>query len=177
MMMNEVNNAGNVTGLESTSTQAIDETTLEKTIGLELLADYNEQLSEIAESMQENLNQKKEVGEELKTLQTAYTQPADENGNITLSEDQADALKALDESLVEEIENEDGTTSQVATKSKIEIAILQKQQEQADLNSNSEMISIQIQSLIDQRKQALTMLSNLLASRNEILMNIVRNIK
>lgn len=46
-----------------------------------------------------------------------------------------------------------------------------------DLNSTSEMKSIQFQSLMDARKQAMMMLSNLISSDNQTKMAIIQNLK
>ncbi|EKD41502.1 MAG: hypothetical protein ACD_73C00690G0005 [uncultured bacterium] len=46
-----------------------------------------------------------------------------------------------------------------------------------DLNSGWEMKAIEMQSLMDQRKNMITMLSNIMAVNNETLMGIIRNFK
>ena len=66
----------------------------------------------------------------------------------------------------------------------IAVSIIQKQRllddsrkELAQLNSNSELTAIQIQSLVEQRKNALTLLSNLIAVNCSTLQSIIQNMK
>lgn len=47
----------------------------------------------------------------------------------------------------------------------------------ADLNSTSELKLINFQSLMDSRKQAMMMLSNILSSNNNTMMSIIQNLK
>ncbi len=159
-----------------TTPGGVSETDLEKTIGISLLADYNQQLSNIAQTMQENLNAKKEITTEVTQLQTIDSRESiDINGttSIALSDDEAATLAKNYPDLA--ITQQEGVS--YVSKDSLESVLSSKQEELSGLNSTSELLSMQIQSLVDQRKNAITMLSNLMASRNDTLMSIVRNIK
>lgn len=52
-----------------------------------------------------------------------------------------------------------------------------KQEELAQLNSNSELTMIQVQSLMDQRKNAMTLLSNLISVNMNTQQSIIQNMK
>lgn len=160
----------------TTAPGGISETELEQTIGVALLADYNEQLANVAHTMQENLSAKKEMQQEVTGLQMINTRTTIEyrgTNSVEVTEEEAEQLKEQYPGL--SITEDNG--KYYVSKTSLESVIMGKQQELAGLNTNSEMISLQIQSLVDQRKQAITMLSNLIASRNDSLMTIARNLK
>lgn len=162
--------------LATTTPGGVSETELEQTIGISLLADYNQQLSNIAQTMQENLNAKKELRTEVTGLQTIDSREStDVSGttSIALSDDEATSLAEKYPDLT--ITEQDGVS--YVSKNSLETQISSKQEELSGLNSTSELLSLQIQSLVDQRKNAITILSNLMASRNDTLMSIVRNLK
>ncbi len=154
----------------------ISETALEETVGIAVLADLNEQLESLAQTMQENLSARQELQGEVTELQLIDAhESTDINGTtyIEISEEEYAELQSLYPDLTLKEENGVYYVSQ----SGLETVIMAKQEELASLNSTGELVSLQIQSLVDQRKQAVTLLSNLLASRNETLMNIIGNIK
>lgn len=153
-----------------------DDMELEKTIGIALLADYNEQLAEIAGHMQSTLTSKKEKQAEIAALQMINARDSVEKGGVAVIEitlEEYEKLKNQYPNL--NIKTENGKNYVV--KSSLESVIAGKQQELAGLNSSSEIVALQIQSVVDQRKQAVTTLSNLMSSRDETLMGIIRNMK
>ena len=160
----------------STTPAGVSETELEQTVGIALLADYNQQLADIAQTMQENLSAKRTAQEEITEIQLINTRDSVEiagTSYVEINGDEYNAIKSAYPTLG--IKEENG--KYYVSKSGLESVISAKQQELAGLNTTSEMISLQIQSIVDQRKQAITMLSNLLASRNDTLMTIVNNLK
>lgn len=169
---------GAVGTLQTTGTAS--ETDLENAIGVAQLADLNAQLSELASSMKEQLEAKQEIREELSNLQsydnreTATTPSGDEACEITVEE--YEELQNSGYDTLQFVEKEDGS-GYYLLKDGLETTINQKQEELAGLNSSSELMALQVQSLVDQRKNALTLLSNLYSGKNEILMNIIRNLK
>ncbi len=161
---------------QAATTGKISETALEKTVGVSLLADYNQQLGDIAKSLQENLNTKNNISSEIGTLQRIQTQDTiDVNGEASykLSDEQASNLSTKYPDL--KISQSGGVS--YVSKNSLENQISSRQEKLAGLNSTSELVSMQIQSVVDQRKSAVTLLSNLIASRDDTLMNIIRNIK
>lgn len=163
--------------IKATTTPAgISETELEQTIGISLLADYNEQLSAIAETMQENLEAKEEIQEEitdLELLNSQETTEIDGEDYIELSTEEYEDL--LTEYPDLNYTEQDGTY--YVAEDSLESIIASQQEELATLNTTSELISLQIQSLVDQRKNAITLLSNLMSNHNDILMTIINNMK
>ncbi|MDX1412110.1 MAG: hypothetical protein R3351_08120, partial [Nitrospirales bacterium] len=56
-------------------------------------------------------------------------------------------------------------------------AIKIREERLSELNSNGELTMLKIQSLVDQRKNALTLLSNLLRASNDVAQTIISNIR
>lgn len=162
--------------LATTTPGGVSETELEQTIGVSLLADYNQQLADIAQTMQENLDTKQEVSAEIADLQTIDGRESTEINGESYIELSADETANLAENYPDLVITEQDGVSYVS-KNSLEAEISSKQEDLSGLNSTSELLSLQIQSLVDQRKNAITMLSNLIASRDDTLMSIVRNIK
>lgn len=166
-----------IQGVHAATTSAgISEAAMEATLSGSLLSDYNEQLANIAQVMQTNLNAKKVIREELTQLQQINTREIEEVGGIKsveVTEEEMNKLKNQYPGL--SFTTQDG--KHYVSKTGLESVIMGKQEEMAGLNTNSEMMAIQIQTLVDQRTQALTMLSNLIASRHEGAMSIIRNMK
>lgn len=158
----------------------IDESALEQTIGISLLGDFNAQLTQIADGVRENLDQRRVIRGEITGLnslasrQTVWTPYGEEAVNITHEEYNA-LIKEGHEGLQYQIM--DDRSGYLLKKKGLTELIESKGERLAGLNSDNELTVLQIQSLIDQRKQALTLLSNLMASKNESLMTIIRNIK
>lgn len=119
------------------------ETALEQYLGFSLVEDLNAQLTTIAAQLQDELDQKQSLRDEIAALNTQLAQTG-------LSDDEKESLTA-------QIEN--------------------KQEELAQLNSNSELTMIQVQSLMDQRKNAMTLLSNLISVNNSTKQSIIQNMK
>lgn len=119
------------------------ETALEQYLGFSLVEDLNGQLASIAQQLQDELNQKQEIRDEIAALNTQLAQSG-------LSDEAKESL-----------------TAQISN----------KQEELAQLNSNSELTMIQVQSLMDQRKNALTLLSNLISVNTSTQMSIIQNMK
>lgn len=163
-----------------TTPGGVSETNLEQTVGVSLIADFNTQLNEMAEAMQDQLDAKNELSEEIALLQsyssreTVTTSSGEEAVEVTTEEYQALIDAGYTDLTFEQ--KADGSGYYLVTEG-LTGTISAKQEELAGLNSNSELMMLQIQSLIDQRKNAITLMSNLLSSRNEVLMNIIRNLK
>ncbi|HBF12832.1 MAG TPA: hypothetical protein DDW49_05510 [Deltaproteobacteria bacterium] len=156
--------------------EGVSETSLEQTIGLSLISEYNTQLLNMSRGLQQNLDQKRNAQTEIKYLASfILKEPTDLNGTqgFLLTPEEATNLQNKYPQL--NLTQKDGQT--YIEKPRLEAFIESKKQDLAALNTDSEMASLQIQTVVDQRKQAITLLSNLIASRDETIMNIVRNIK
>src|SRR3990167_6879582 len=68
-------------------------------------------------------------------------------------------------------------TGYLVEKTSIEDLIKTGEDNLSQLTADAEIVSLQIQSLVDKRKNAITLFSGLLASKNETLMSIIRNLK
>ena len=175
----DVSSTSSTTGVASVS-----ESELDQVLGLSIVSDYDTQLAAIAQIMQQELQQKEEIRQEITALTSLYTQPetteADGNVYVELTVDEATQL------------NLTTTASQVLDgsgniigykmlktdfKEVVDTAVENKQMELAQLNSNSEMTMIQVQSLVEQRKNAMMLLSNLIAARNSGMQAIIQNMK
>lgn len=161
----------------------VSETELEETIGVSLITDYNEQLANIAETMKNQLDQKKEVRDEIFGLEAMKGKPTEERNGKTVVELTKEEAQKLDVVLISEPKlNDRGQIvgyylDKETFDERIEAAVEKKERELTDLNSTSELTMLQVQSLVDQRKNALLMLTNLIASKNETMMGIIRNMK
>ncbi len=158
----------------------IKETDLEQTVGISLIADFNAQLSQLSSSMQEQLETKNSLRSDIGTLQAYSSRTTVKNSNgddaVIVTASEKDALINAGYTGLSFEEKTDGT-GYALSKSSLTSCISIKQEELAGINSNSELSMLQIQSLVDQRKNALMLLSNLLASKNESLAGIIRNLK
>ena len=162
----------------SAATSGVSETELEQTVGVSLLADFNQQLTNISTNMKDQLAAKQELRGDLSYLQdlngqTTVQTPSGEDA-VAISEDEHEKLEQMGIDLNTIF---DGNGGYYVTKNSLSGAIDTKQEELAGLNANSELVMLQIQSLVDQRKNAMMLLSNLMASRNESLTGIIRNLK
>lgn len=161
----------------------VSEAELEQTIGVSLIADYNEQLAKIAETMKNQLDQKKAVRDEIFELETMKGKPEtiiDQQTMVELTKEEAEKLDVV--LISKPILNDRGQTvgyylDKETFNERITAAVEKKERELTELNSTSELTMLQVQSLVDQRKNALMMLSNLVANKNETMMSIIRNMK
>lgn len=173
MSIASINNLAVTNNVQTQSTQTPSDNQLQQTIELSLLADYDSQLSSIAKGMQDTLSKKKTVSDQMAQLQNFLNRQMTTllgEDFVTLTSDEVQKAKANFPDLKISGGNQ-------VSKTNLENVLSGKQQELAGLNSNSEMTSLQIQSVVDQRKQALTLLTNLMASNSDTLMTIIRNLK
>lgn len=150
----------------------INERELEQVVGVKLLEDYNLQLTQIAGRMQDNLEQKQIIRTEIGVLNDLSSR-SEGGKDIELSPEEARELGEQFPKLV--FSSSGGKT--VVTRSSVANLIADKQQDLAGFNTAGEMTALEIQSIVDQRKLAITLVSNLMAGRNETLLNIARNLK
>ena len=159
----------------------VSETDLEQTVGVSMLADFNQQLADISANMQDQLAQKQELRGELSVLQDINGQTTVNNPS-TGDQDAVEISTSERDKLIELGMSSSGFTATgqggyYVTKDNLSGAIETKQEKMAGLNANSELTMLQIQSLVDQRKNMLMLLSNMMASKNETASSIIRNMK
>lgn len=161
----------------------ISETELQETVGVSLIADYNEQLAKIAESMQQQLDSKKTLRDEIFELEKMKGIQTTEKDGKTVVELTKEEAKKLDAVLIAEPKkNERGEVvgyylDKETFDERLKVSVEKKERELAEINSTSELTMLQVQTLVDQRKNALLMLTNLMASHNETVRSIISNMK
>lgn len=179
-MINQTAFLNSVSAIPINAAKTTNEESLEQAVGLNLLGDLNQQLGEIAGVMKSQMTQRQAIRGDIESVQTFLTRPTQtlpsgETG-VAVTEVEKQALITLGfpkESLVPE----SGGRGYLAPTKALNSLIETKKEQISGLNSNSEITMIQVQSLMDQRKNALSLISNLMASKNESLMGIIRNLK
>lgn len=161
-------------------TAPMNEQGLENTVGMALLGDLNEQLSNISTEMKNQLDAKqglRDLVSFLQTLNARAPQGGTFGGNtIEISGEEKQKLENAGLTTLNLMPNGHGT-GYFMEKPVLQTKIDQTQDRISQMNATNELTMIQIQSLVDQRKNSLALLSNLMASKNESLMGIIRNLK
>lgn len=173
-------NSNAIQNISNIPLKPVDENALEQTLGLSLIADYDQQLGNISNLLQSQLNQKQEIRSEMDQLNSFYLK--DEipdpfsRKSVVVTTEERDALMAKGYKNLQFTIKDNGHTYYL-TKESLKTTLEAKQEEMAGINSNSEITMLQVQTLVDQRKNSMLLLTNLMASRNDTLMNIIRNMK
>lgn len=186
------NNTNRTTDVNSTSSATgvagATETEMDQVLGLSVVSDYDTQLAAIAQTMQDQLQQKQDIREEIMALNALYTQPEttgdDGQVYVDLTAEEVAQLNLTPEQAGQVYEVRDGNGNitgyrmlETDFKEVVDTAIENKQMELSQLNSNSELTMIQVQSLVEQRKNAMMLLSNLIAARMSSMQAIIQNMK
>lgn len=157
---------------------AVSESDLENTVGINLLADYNQQLSDLSQVMRTQLEAKNSLSGDIGDLQLLaardHTMSASGDEVVLISEQEMVQLQ--DAKYDFDFEPAYGEKYYLKV-NLLETTITQKQEELSSMNSTSELTMLNVQSIMDQRKNAIMFLSNMMASKNDTLMNIIRNLK
>ena len=114
----------------------------------------------------------------LEARSTSYTEAGGQREFVTLSGAERDRLRQIAPEL--EIRFAGGgypNGPYAVNRQHLRGQIETREEDLASHNSNNELTMIRVQSLVDQRKNLFMLLSNLLASKNETLMGLVRNLK
>lgn len=149
-----------------------------------LVEDLDQQLAQISKTMKETLVEKQALRSELEAIfdlkQNAPVENIDGVEWVNLSPEQAQLLGVTQSAFPKETENGEVIKYSLkkedfdsATKASKEI----REEQIAGLNSNSEMTALKVQALIDQRKNALLLMSNLISSAGEVAKHIIGNTK
>lgn len=164
---------------EGSAASQVSDQQLEQAISVSMVGDLNDQLAGISETMRQQLADKQIIRQDLSNLQSfnsrciAKTSQGEEAITVT-DKEYSELVKKQPGFQFERIPDGSGY---YLKKDSLKNVIDGAQEKLASLNSNTEMTMLQIQSLVDQRKNALTMLSNLISARNETMMGIIRNLK
>lgn len=164
---------------EGSAASQVSDQQLEQAISVSMVGDLNDQLAGISKTMRQQLADKQIIRQDLSTLQglnarTETETPNHEKAVIITDKEYSELVTKQPGLQFEPIGDGSGY---YLKKDSLRNVINGAQEKLASLNSNTEMTMLQIQSLTDQRKNALMMLSNLISARNETLMGIIRNLK
>lgn len=164
--------------------QPLPEENLETFVGAHLVTDLTQQLNDVSRSMKEDLEIKQGLRTEIAELQNLETQTTSviENGETFrhLNEEQMTKLGYPESATTFEDEASGETLYKISEEdfdTARKNAIGQREETLSQMNSQGELTMLEIQSLVEQRKQALTLLSNLLAASNQIAQTIIGNIR
>ena len=153
---------------------------LEETIGVALVGDLDSQIQKMGQDMRASLGEKKRVRAEMDVVRgiadkTPTSNSSLQNPEIIISAKEKNQLDALQMNTSGFELQPDGTYK--GPRNNIGSFLETKKEELLSLNSDSEITYLQLQGLMDQRKTAFTLLSNLMAAESETTAAIVRNIK
>lgn len=162
----------------------VDGRELEELVSAGLVNDINGQLADISKSMQDQLEQKQSIRAEMEIIYTMRSRKEVLNIEgqtyVDLNPEEAGILDLVHTATPQTDENgtilgyrikEDQFNEATAN------ALETREGRLSELNSNGELTMLKIQSLVDQRKNALTLLSNLLRASNDIAQTIINNIR
>ncbi|OGQ07336.1 MAG: hypothetical protein A3G32_05025 [Deltaproteobacteria bacterium RIFCSPLOWO2_12_FULL_40_28] len=138
-----------------------------------LIDSYDNELSEITTNLKEQLSQKQEINQEIGFLESLLNSYSVTLGYLEISKEDYETLQKINP----EIAATATDTGYLVEKTSIEDLIKTGEDNLSQLTADAEIVSLQIQSLVDKRKNAITLFSGLLASKNETLMSIIRNLK
>ena len=171
--MHESNRASPITGTE-----------LEQMVGIHLLNDLNGQLSDISSQMERQLKEKQTLREEidsiLKLKQGREILEIKGQKYRDLSPQEAECLGVTQEAVPQTDETSQVTgyrIPEIVFQQATEVAVQKREDGLSSLNGEGELVMLKIQSLVDQRKNALTLLSNLLAASHEVAKTIISNVR
>jgi hypothetical protein len=184
MHLNAVETYKIQTSSETPAAKPLAGTELEQMVGVGLLGDLNGQLADISARMNRQIEEKQELRGEIDSIVALRQgrEPLEINGQQyrDLSPQEAELLGVTQEAVPQTDESGAVTGYRLAEdlfQGAVAEAIHRREQGLASLNGDGELVMLKIQSLIDQRKNALTLLSNLMAASNEVAKTIINNIR
>lgn len=138
-----------------------------------LINGYDSELSEITTNLKEQLSQKHEINQDIQFLESLLNSYSVTLGYLEISKEDYEKLQKINP----EIEATPSGTGYLVSEKSIGDLIKTGEDNLSQLTADAEIVSLQIQSLVDKRKNAITLFSQLLSSKNETLMGIIRNLK
>lgn len=176
---NQVHDRTHFSGVADQGTQQ-----LEQMVGTSLLADLNEQLTQISQKMAHEVTEKRTLRQEIETIYQIDQQnpPIEADGKVfhDLSPEETQLLNLTETAIPQEVEGDKVTLYRVTGEQLQESskqAVKIREGKLQDINSDGELTMLKIQSLVDQRKNILNLMSNLLAADNSVAQNIIQNIR
>lgn len=168
---------------EESTRQAITGNELEQWIGWGLLEDLNGQLADISSQMERQLKEKQVLRDEVETIHRIksrketlsiegqnYRDLSPEEAHLLgvtqMATPQTDAMGTVTAYRMKEENFQEAAA----------VALELRERSLSNLNNHGEMTMIEIQSLVDQRKNALTLLSHLFAVSDHVAQSIIGNI-
>lgn len=174
----------NVSSIGPADSIPIGDGEIEDLANLSLLSEIDEEIRRMGALFREDHEQRAAINRDLSFLRglesrtTSYTEAGGQREFITLSGPESERLRQIDPELDVRFAGGGYPNGPYAVnREQLRGVVETKEENLASHNSNSELMMIRIQSLVDQRKNLFMLLSNLLASKNEILTNIVRNLR
>lgn len=174
----------NTSGVGRSGSLPIGSGEIESLANLSLLTEIDDELRRMGASFREENEKRSAINRDLSFLRglearpTSYTEAAGQREFVTLSGAERDRLRQIDPQL--EVRFAGGgypNGPHAVNRSTLRALIETKEETVASHNSNNELMMIRVQSLVDQRKNLFLLFSNLLASRSETMMNLVRNLR
>ena len=157
---------------------------LEQMVGVALLGDLNSQLADISEKMRYQVQARQAIRQEMEAIyamkQNSEALDIEGQSYMDLSLEEAKLLAIIQSATPQT--DKSGEVSGYRIKEEkfqeaIKASLKTREDKLADLNSNAEITMLQVQSLVDQRKNALTLLSNLIAASGGVARTIIGNIR
>lgn len=170
---NKINTASIATTVDTPSQESLSHVMLINGVG-----SIDQSIKGLAQEMKSDLNQKNTYRSQVASINTVLNRPKIKLEDGTAAHEVSDAEMAW----LNKLADTQLTFTTIGGKHYISEESLTNLKDSIngsiqDLNTGAEMRSLELQSLMDQRKNLMTLLSNMMASGTEIISNIIRNIK
>lgn len=144
---------------------------LDDFINLSFLSNTDSQLQAIAEKLEQSLINKKQIRWQLSELNNlSQEKQISINGQNYIKIEKPEHESLFQPSSLK-IFNQEKYIKPQSIKSQIQV----NQESLIQLNQNQEFLTLEIQSLISQRQQAIQLVSNIIAKSNENLLSVAKN--
>lgn len=164
-------------GVATQITQAKDAADeLKNAVSSEYLNKLDQELLAKADQLTKSSEVRHGMQQEIDALNNIKNQEAivkEDKAYFGLTNEQVSSLKNKHPGL--QIETIDG--KQVVSKNNLDRYIDKKNVEKANVGLDSEKLSLEVNQLISERKQALSLISAIIKSNNELAMSLINNIK
>lgn len=184
MFLNSVESSKIQKAEETSAIKVVSGTELEQMVGMGLLGDLNGQLADISSKMELQIREKQGLREEIDSILRLKQggEVLEVNGQKyrDLSIPQAELLGVTQDAVPQTDDAGRVMGYRIGEdpfQQAMEEAVLRREQSLNSLNGDGELTMLKIQSLVDQRKNALTLLSNLMAASHETAKAIIANIR
>ncbi|EKD51593.1 MAG: hypothetical protein ACD_62C00223G0008 [uncultured bacterium] len=161
-----------------------NDATVQQVLSASMIEDYDTQLSDISNQMKSELNEKQNIRKEIEEIQSYSALPSTtvQEGVdcVELTVEQAQKINVTETAMP--IKDSGGNVigyyvDKAQLTDSVKNAVEVRKERLETLNSQSEMTMINVQQLVAKRNQALMLLSNLYASQNDCMKQIIGNFK